>query len=210
MNAEVRGVERKHVKCNLTARASFQKLKKNSTEAVKNARKLPYRNYPRTVVTLNPDPELICSGPKLVFVVISKQANTMKTLISLLLTAFFLASCTFYDVEPRYDSRDRIVGRYEVEEYSETYDDFTYYDLRVSKSGYEREIYFNNFYGADLRIHAYLDSDRITIPFQVVDGYEVRGNGTVFGNEINLSYSVKDIYNNTRTDYCETQLWLEY
>jgi hypothetical protein len=134
----------------------------------------------------------------------------MKTLITLLFTAIFLASCTFYDVEPRYDSRDRIVGRYEVEEYSETYDDYTYYDLRISKSSYDREIYLSNFYGAEIRVYAYLDYDKVTIPYQVVNGYEVEGVGTVLGNEISFSYRVKDVYNNTRTDFCETQARLEY
>ena len=134
----------------------------------------------------------------------------MKTIILLFFTAIMISSCTIYDVEPRYDRRDKIVGLYEVEEYSETYNDFTYYSLTISKSGYAREIYLHNFYDAGIRVYAVLNYDGITIPYQVVDGYEIEGNGTVFGNELNLSYRVKDRYNNLPSDFCDTKAWLEY
>jgi hypothetical protein len=147
--------------------------------------------------------------PQTCILPVKPTGDVMKTCILLFFSAFMISSCTFYEVEPRYDERDRIVGYYEVEEYSETYDDYTLYDMRISKSGYHREIYFHNFYAADIRVYAKLEYDRITIPFQVVDGYEVEGVGTLYGNELSLSYRVKDVYNNSRTDFCETKAWLE-
>lgn len=134
----------------------------------------------------------------------------MKTFVTLCLIALSLSACTIETVEPRFDPRDRVVGRYEAEEYSETYHDFTYYSLHITKSGYSHEIRLDNFYAADISVYAVLDQDRITIPFQVKDGYEIEGVGTVYGNEIDLHYSVRDRYNGSRTDFCETKLWLEY
>jgi hypothetical protein len=134
----------------------------------------------------------------------------MKTIVTLCLLTLAFSACTFENVEPRFDPRDRIVGHYEVEEYSETFHDFTYYSLHISKSRYEQEIWLDNFYAADISVYAVVSHDRITIPYQVKDGYEVEGVGTVYGNEINLNYSVKDRYNNTRTDFCETKARLDY
>ena len=118
-----------------------------------------------------------------------------------------ITSCTVDNVEPRYDERDRLVGYYEVEEYSDTYRDFTYYTMRISKSPYYNEIYLDNFYAANIRVRAVLEYDRIRIPFQIVDGYEVDGTGTFYGSEINFTYRVKDRYSNSYTDFCETRAW---
>jgi len=133
----------------------------------------------------------------------------MKRLIPFVLLVVILSSCYVDAVEPRYDERNRIVGYYEVEEYSETFHDFTYYSMRISKSGYYNEVYLHNFYAADITVYATLNYDRITIPFQMVDGFEVEGTGSIYGGELTLNYRVKDVYNNTRADYCETTAWLE-
>lgn len=131
----------------------------------------------------------------------------MRRLLPILLVALLAASCNFYDVEPRYDARDKVVGRYDVEEYSETYNQYTSYSIYILKSGYHREIYIDNFYASDIRVYAYLDYDRITIPLQLVDGYEVEGAGTVYGNSISMHYRVRDTYSNSYTDFCDTDAW---
>lgn len=131
----------------------------------------------------------------------------MKKLIPFAALIFIASSCTFYDVEPRYDSRNKFVGYYDVEEYSETFNDMTYYEIRISKSRYDREIYIDNFYAADLRVYAIVSFDDIRIPFQVVDGYEIEGTGTLEHRELILNYRVFDLYNNTMADYCETVAW---
>lgn len=131
----------------------------------------------------------------------------MKKLILFAVLIVFASSCTFYDVEPRYDSREKFLGYYDVEEFSETYNDVTYYEMRISKSRYDREIYLDNFYAADLRVYATVTFDDIRIPFQIVDGYEIEGSGTLHRDELNLTYRVKDIYDNSTADYCETVAW---
>ena len=131
----------------------------------------------------------------------------MKTFISVTALILLATSCSFYDVEPRYDDRNKFVGYYDVEEYSETYNDITRYEIRISKSRYDREIYIDNFYAADIRVYATVSFDDIRIPFQVVDGYEVEGTGTLHRGELNLNYRVLDLYDNSFADYCETIAW---
>jgi len=131
----------------------------------------------------------------------------MKNLISFTVVVLLATSCTFYDVEPRYDSRDKFVGYFDVEEFSETYNDMTFYEMRISKSGYDREIYLHNFYGADIRVYATVSFDEIRIPYQVVDGYEIEGSGSIYRNELRLSYRVKDLYDDAVSDFCETTAW---
>jgi hypothetical protein len=134
----------------------------------------------------------------------------MKPLITLFFAALVLTSCTIENIEPRYDPRDRIVGHYDMEEYSETYNDYTYYSLRISKSVYTGEIYLDNFYAADITVYASLRSDKINIPYQVVDGFEIEGVGTIYGNEIEWSYRVKDRYSDSHNDFCETLARFDY
>lgn len=134
----------------------------------------------------------------------------MKALMIAMVSALMLTSC-FVDesVERRYDYRDKVVGYYEVEEYSQTFKDITYYDIDISRSSHRDEVWINNFYAADISIYAIVTYDRIRIPFQTVDGYEIEGSGTVYANRIDFTYSVKDRYSHTVTDFCETTAWLE-
>jgi hypothetical protein len=130
----------------------------------------------------------------------------MKKVFIASLLLVLLASCDITVIEPRYDYRDRLVGYYDVEEYSQTYNDYTYYSLHISKegsSGYT--IYLDNFYAADISVYAYVEGDKITIPYQTTDGFEIEGTGLMQGNNISLTYRVKDRYHDTRTDFCE--LW---
>lgn len=131
----------------------------------------------------------------------------MKSTIPFIALIVLVSGCTFYDVEPRYDSRDNFVGSYEVEEFSETYNDITFYDMRISKSGYDREIYLHNFYAAEIRVYATVSYDNLRIPPQVVDGFEIEGSGSLYRDELTMNYRVKDLYENTVADYCETRAW---
>lgn len=131
----------------------------------------------------------------------------MKKLLYLFLLVG-LSSCELYIVEPRYSERDRIVGRYEIEEYSETYNDYTHYSIWIEKAGqYSNEFYIDNFYGSEIRVRASISYDKITIHRQVINGLEIEGVGTVYDDEIEFSYSVRDIYSGTRTDFCEATAW---
>ncbi len=133
----------------------------------------------------------------------------MKRLLFFLLL-IGLSACEFYYLEPRYDARNQIKGWHDVEEYSETYNDYTNYSIYIGYSdSYSNDIYIDNFYGADIRVCANLSNGKIDIHRQVVDGYEIEGIGTVYGNEIEFIYSVKDVYLGTRRDYCESTAWRE-
>ena len=131
----------------------------------------------------------------------------MIRLLPIVLIALLVSSCDVYVPEPRYDARDKVIGRYDVEEFRETYNQVTAYSIYVRKSGYNREIYIDNFYASNIRVYAYLDYDRITIPFQIVDGYEVEGAGTVYGSSLSMHYRVKDTFTNSYSDFCETDAW---
>ena len=133
----------------------------------------------------------------------------MKKLIYLFLFLLVgLSSCEFYYEEPRYHERDRLIGRYDVKEYSETYNDYTNFPIWIEESSrYTNEFYIDNFYGIDIRVYATISYDKITIHRQVVNGYEIEGVGTVYDDEISFSYSVKDLYSDTRTDFCEATAW---
>jgi hypothetical protein len=134
----------------------------------------------------------------------------MKPLLSVFFAAFLFSACTLDTLEPRYDARNNIIGYYQVEEHSATYNDVTYYSMRISKSRYSREIYLDNFYVDNLRVSAIYEYNNITIPYQVVDGYEIEGVGSFSGNQLKMSYSVKDRYNNSQKDFCETKSWFDY
>lgn len=129
----------------------------------------------------------------------------MKRILTVVLLALTMSSC-LYVVEPRVDHRDRVVGYYSVDEYSETYYDYTAYSIRISRSnqGYD-VINIDNFYASGLRVKAYLSYDRIRIPYQVVDGFEIEGSGTVLGPTIHLNYNVTDRYEWEPTDYLDAE-----
>jgi hypothetical protein len=115
-----------------------------------------------------------------------------------------LSACEFYYTEPIFDSRDRITGRYEMEEYSATYGDFTRYTVWIERSNRSSDaIWIDNIYDVNIRVRASVSFDRITIPRQTVNGYEVEGVGTVFGNRISLTYRIRDIYRSTCTDFLD-------
>src|SRR5689334_966936 len=92
--------------------------------------------------------------------------TVMKKLLYLFLL-IGLSSCEFYYVEPVYSERDRLVGRYDVEEYSDTYNEYTHFSIWIDKSSqYSNQFYIDNFYGADIRVWASISYDHITIPRQ--------------------------------------------
>lgn len=127
----------------------------------------------------------------------------MKPVLIAAAAMLVLASCDVLVVEPAYDYRDDVVGYYDIEEYSDVYNDYVYYDIYIGeRSGSRRAVYISNFYGADITIDAYLDNRTITIPYQVVNGYEVEGSGYFSGSRLTLDFSVKDRYDHTRRDYC--------
>lgn len=122
-----------------------------------------------------------------------------------------LSGCEFYYYDPVYDSRDRILGRYDVEEYSETFNDYTSFTVWIERSNnFSDEVWIDNFYAVNISVRAVINYDKLTIPRQVVNGYEVEGVGTVYASSISLSYRVKDLYNSSRTDFLEATAYKYY
>lgn len=135
----------------------------------------------------------------------------MKRILLVGLTALLFSACEVYVVEPRYDVRDRIVGRFFVDEYSQTFNDYTSYTFHISKSLYNYdEISIDNLYGSGIRVRAYVYSSKITIPYQIVNGYEVEGTGTIYGNDVSLFYSIRDLYQAAPTDFCDVNANMIY
>lgn len=129
----------------------------------------------------------------------------MNRLIQFSLVVLVVSGCDMYMIEPAYDSRDRLIGQYEVEEYSETYKEWIYYSIHVTKATSRERIYIDNFYGSNMRVYAFVDYGRITIPYQVVKGYEIEGIGSFQDYCLGLHYSVRDIHGNSYTDFCEAE-----
>ncbi|MCW5912920.1 MAG: hypothetical protein KIT62_17755 [Cyclobacteriaceae bacterium] len=134
----------------------------------------------------------------------------MKT-ISLIFVALALVftSCEITVVEPRYDDRDAIVGSYRVEEYSQSYRAFSNFKIYIRKSGgyTSGKVMIENFYNAGIDVVARVYGNTITIPLQYVNGYEIEGAATIYGDEISFTYRVRDTYTRSSPDYCEATAW---
>lgn len=133
----------------------------------------------------------------------------MKRSLLFLFALIGLASCDVYYVDTdRPDrSRDRIIGSHYTEEYSATYHEYYEYDVWISSGSRYNEVYFENLYLDGLSVYATVSYDAITIPYQVIDGYEIEGVGTIYSDQISLNYYVRDRYENTVKDFCEATLW---
>lgn len=133
---------------------------------------------------------------------------TMKAIVPLVLL-IAMSACNLYVVEPRYDYRDRIMGHYSVDEFSKTYGDYAYYGIYIYAGQGRDGIYIENLYGTGLRVRAYVSYDRITIPFQIVSGYEFEGSGRIHGRSLDLHYSVYDLYTGGPVDFLDADAWPE-
>lgn len=132
----------------------------------------------------------------------------MKKLYLLPVLIFLFASCEVIIVEPVYDYRNDIIGNWELEEYSETYNITTIFPISISKSLNDFDaIRIHNFYDVNITVRAYLDGNRIIIPLQVRNGYEIEGVGNIRASKITFSYSVYDQLNGGITDYCDSVAW---
>ncbi len=137
----------------------------------------------------------------------------MKKLLRVVLPLFLLAGCDIYIYEEpyvTYDDRDLFVGRYQVEEYSQTTGRFFRYAFVVSKSCCDPTgVIITNFYGSGLAVYATVAGTQLTIPWQRIEGYETEGTGRITADRLTLTYFVRDLY--TRpvvTDFVDAEAWL--
>lgn len=136
------------------------------------------------------------------------KRNLLFSLISLLA----LSSCEIivHNEEPIFiDVRDKFLGNYRVEEYSDTYNEIAEFSIQITKSAFDQDVVFlENFYGVNINVLAQVRGNRLVIPLQEVNGYEVEGEGRYYLGELDLDYVVTDI---TRyhiiNDYCTAIAW---
>lgn len=118
-----------------------------------------------------------------------------------------ISSCDVYIQEDIYDPRDRFTGRFDTEEYSETLDAFSYYDVFIVKDAdpYSNVIYLRNFYGADIEVFGEVNGSKLTIPRQRIGYYVIEGIGSLDFGELVMSYTVEDTDPASRfVDFCST------
>lgn len=118
-----------------------------------------------------------------------------------------ISSCDYVILEEIYDPRDQFTGRFDTEEYSETLDTFTYYDVFIEKDAdpYSNVVYLRNFYGADIEIFAEVNGNKLVIPRQRNGFYQIEGIGSIDRGDIVMSYTVEDTDPRSRfVDYCST------
>jgi hypothetical protein len=134
----------------------------------------------------------------------------MKTRILFIALVALLSSCNLMIIEPAFDDRDRITGSFQLEERSQTYNDYSRYFIYIRKTGVYDEVIIENFYSLGINIRAQVVYDKIYISRQRVNGYEIEGIGTNYGSKIEFSYHVRDTYSyNKPTDYCNATAWFD-
>lgn len=126
----------------------------------------------------------------------------MKTTLTFLMILLVATSCDITLIEPSYDYRSRIVGSYQMEEYSQTYNDYARFNIYIRKSAFSDQVVIENFYNSNIDVRADFQFDKLYIKRQIVNGYEIEGVGTFYGNEIEFSYKVRDTYQSKPTDFC--------
>ena len=127
-----------------------------------------------------------------------------------ILSFLLLGSCQIYIYdEPTYwDDRDDFVGNYEVEEYSETTDQYFNYNIDIVKSCCnEGEVIIYNFYDVDLDVVAIVNGYKLTIPRQYIGDYEIEGTGRLENLTLSLSYVVRNRFQYPRTDFISATAW---
>jgi hypothetical protein len=119
-----------------------------------------------------------------------------------------ISSCEVLVIEEYlYDVRENFLGRFEAEEYSETFDELTYYDVRVLRDSEigSPVIYLRNFYGFGLEVYAEVFGDKLTIPTQRIDEFVIQGTGRLDYEDIVLTYSVESTERGNRyIEFCNT------
>lgn len=135
----------------------------------------------------------------------------------LLLSAILLLALSSCEVivveEPTHvvhvDPRDRFLGVFDIEEYSETFDSYSIYHIDiVAVHGEPLTILLRNFYGAGVDVIADVEGDYLYIPHQEVGGFHIEGQGVISGHKLDMSYSVHDHFaHHDIIDYCHSVGW---
>jgi hypothetical protein len=111
-------------------------------------------------------------------------------------TILFLGGCEIYIFDDPYvDERNLFVGNYQVEEYSQITEQYYTYSMTIKKSCCNsREVKISNFYGVGITVKAIVNNNRLTIPLQLVGGYEIDGTGKMTFDKLELTYIVRNLF----------------
>jgi hypothetical protein len=132
----------------------------------------------------------------------------MKKLYFILFVTLGSCQIILYEEPSYYDNRDELVGRYELDEYSETTEHFYTYRIDILKSCCDsQEVLIQNFYDVGLEVTAYYDGYKLNIPRQYIGDYEIEGTGRFSGSELSISYVVRNRYQNPSTDFLNFTAW---
>jgi len=124
-----------------------------------------------------------------------------------------MAGCDIYIVDEPYvvyDDRDMFVGNYHINEFSQTTEQSYNYNVHILKSCCDtQEIRITNFYGSELEVYALVNDNRLTIPLQRVDGYEIEGTGKMDYDKLVFTFVVRDLYAYpVFTDFVDAEGWM--
>jgi len=107
-------------------------------------------------------------------------------------------------VEEVYSPASRLVGSYEVDEWSDTYAAQAYFNIFINDDPNSPDIiYISNFYDSGIEVWGTVNGSRVRIPIQVAGPYEIGGSGSYYAGELNIDYSVRDVYSHAGiVDFC--------
>ncbi|MHA2182831.1 MAG: hypothetical protein ACXAAH_15535 [Promethearchaeota archaeon] len=120
-----------------------------------------------------------------------------------ILIIVLITGCEWIDEDP-VDNIDQITGIYEVDEWSETLEAQSFFQLSVYRSSIRnKKIYIENFYNAGIEVFAEVNGYKIQIPLQQVGYYEIEGMGSYYEDELTMEYSVTYVDSHTEiVDMC--------
>lgn len=120
----------------------------------------------------------------------------------------FLGGCEIYIFEDPYvDERDLFIGNYHVDEYSQITEQHYTYNMTIRKACCNsREVKISNFYGIGITVKAIVNNNRLTIPLQLVGGYEIDGTGKMTYDRLELTYVVRNLFSRpVFTDFVDAE-----
>ena len=90
-----------------------------------------------------------------------------------------------------------------------TYNEIAEYSISIYKSSHDTDVVFiRNFYGVNIEAMAILRGDKLILPLQEIDGYEIEGEVWYHIGELEFDYVVRDITRHQNiNDYCTAVAW---
>ncbi len=129
----------------------------------------------------------------------------MKQGLIILISFFCIASCS----KKFEDNRDDFSGNYQVEQFSETFNEVDQFAVEIVPTRDEHfdGVYIKNFYGAGIVVEADVERFSFVIKRQRIADFIIEGSGRLGVNEIIMSYTVENMSSeNVVVDVCTAVL----